>query len=204
MGEVSESTQRLFLPSKLCDRDRPPLPTLVVLIVVHILRYLVEYFLLLYSLTSQNFIDNFVLFKESTEGWLQTLIIVFYLQLDTKITDNISCRNADSNSATGSFSEFKSKSSCVRVWRTAAVLVEVIEWVDARLLLLVRLERVAGLEIGVLHGRDPAGPGGKWKDTREKPEKRNGEKLHVKSHGSAKEQLCRSAREDKTFKPNFG
>lgn len=68
MGEVSESTLRLFLPSKLCDRDRPPLPTLVVLIVVHILRYLVEYFLLLYSLTSQNFIDNLVLFKESTEG----------------------------------------------------------------------------------------------------------------------------------------
>lgn len=202
MGEVSESTLRLFLPSKLCDRDRPPLPTLVVLIVVHILRYLVEYFLLLYSLTSQNFIDNLVLFKESTEGWLQTLIIVFYL--DTKITDNISCKNADSNSATGSFSEFKSKSSGVRVWRTAAVLVEVIERVDARLLLLVRLERVAGLEIGVLHGRDPAGPGGKWKDTREKPEKRNGEKLHVKSHASAKEQQCRSAREDKTFKPNFG
>lgn len=38
------------------------------------------------------------------------------------------------------------------------VLVEVVERVG-RLQRLVRLERVAGLEIGVLHGRDPAGPG---------------------------------------------
>lgn len=90
-------------------------------------------------------------------------------------------------SAPGSISEFKSQSSRARVWRTAAVLVEVIERVEARLLLLVRLERVAGLEIGVLHGRDPAGPGGKWKENREKPEKRNGKKLHVKSQVSAKE-----------------
>lgn len=42
--------------------------------------------------------------------------------------------------------------------RTAAVLVEIMERVEARLLLLVCLERVAGLEIGVLHDRDPAGP----------------------------------------------
>lgn len=44
--------------------------------------------------------------------------------------------------------------------RTAAVLVEVVERVHACLLLLVRLQRVAGLEVGVLHVRDPARPGG--------------------------------------------
>ena len=43
--------------------------------------------------------------------------------------------------------------------RTAAVPVKVVQRVEARLLLLVGLERVAGLQIGVLH--DPAGPEGK-------------------------------------------
>lgn len=43
--------------------------------------------------------------------------------------------------------------------RTAAVLVEIMQRVETRLLLLVCLERVAGLQIGVLH--DPAGPTGK-------------------------------------------
>lgn len=43
--------------------------------------------------------------------------------------------------------------------RTAAVLVEIVEWVKTRLLLLVCLERVVGLQVGVLH--DPAGPEGK-------------------------------------------
>lgn len=38
------------------------------------------------------------------------------------------------------------------------VLVEIVERVEARLLLLVRLERVAGLKVGVLHDGDPAGP----------------------------------------------
>lgn len=37
------------------------------------------------------------------------------------------------------------------------VLVQVVQQVETRLLLLVGLERVAGLQIGVLH--DPAGPG---------------------------------------------
>lgn len=46
-----------------------------------------------------------------------------------------------------------------RVSHTAVVLVEIVEWVKARLLLLVCLERVAGLEIGMLHDRDPARPG---------------------------------------------
>lgn len=43
--------------------------------------------------------------------------------------------------------------------RTAAVLVKIMQRVETRLLLLVCLERVAGLQIGVLH--DPAGPKGK-------------------------------------------
>lgn len=43
--------------------------------------------------------------------------------------------------------------------RTVAVLVKIVQRVETRLLLLVCLERVAGLQIGVLH--DPAGPEGK-------------------------------------------
>lgn len=38
--------------------------------------------------------------------------------------------------------------------------VEVAERVQARLLLLLRLQRVAGLKVWVLHVRNPAGPGG--------------------------------------------
>lgn len=60
----------------------------------------------------------------------------------------------------------------LRSRRTAAVLVEVVERVEARLLLLVRLERVAGLEVGLLHGRDPAGPGGTAEPSRRKHKKR--------------------------------
>lgn len=44
---------------------------------------------------------------------------------------------------------------------TAAILVETVEWVKTRLLLIVSLERVTGLKIGVLHDCDPAGPGDK-------------------------------------------
>lgn len=42
--------------------------------------------------------------------------------------------------------------------RTAAVLVKIMQRVETRLLLLICLERVTGLQIGVLH--DPAGPEG--------------------------------------------
>ena len=45
-----------------------------------------------------------------------------------------------------------------RVLRTAAVLVEVVERVEACLLLLFSLERVAGLEIRVLHDHNTGGP----------------------------------------------
>ena len=38
------------------------------------------------------------------------------------------------------------------------VLVEVVQWVKARLLLLTGLQRVVGLEVWVLHVCDPAGP----------------------------------------------
>lgn len=38
--------------------------------------------------------------------------------------------------------------------------VEVAERVQARLLLLLRLQRVAGLKVWVLHVRNPGGPGG--------------------------------------------
>lgn len=61
-------------------------------------------------------------------------------------------------------------------WRTAAVLVEIIERVEACLLLLVCLERVAGLEIGVLHGRDPAGPG-ESNERKQKKTERNRNKI---------------------------
>lgn len=63
----------------------------------------------------------------------------------------------------GSFVLWKARKR--RLWEAglrtaaAAVLVKIMQRVEARLLLLVCLERVAGLQIGVLH--DPAGPKGK-------------------------------------------
>jgi len=57
------------------------------------------------------------------------------------------------------FESLSPRLMCGESWRTAAVLVEIIERVKAGLLLLICLERVAGLEIRVLHGRDPAGSG---------------------------------------------
>lgn len=43
------------------------------------------------------------------------------------------------------------------MWHTAAVLVEILQWVEPRLL-LVCLEWVTSLKIGMLHGHDAAGP----------------------------------------------
>ena len=42
------------------------------------------------------------------------------------------------------------------------VLVEVVQGVKARLLLLTGLQRVPGLEVWVLHVCDPAGPARRW------------------------------------------